>query len=66
MLHGQMLQRQMLHGQMVLGQLSTVKDGATNLKWPLRYSPLEGGGGKAEINAESVQLCWSQYLAWQK
>ena len=65
MLHGQMLQRQMLHGQMVLGQLSTVKDGATNLKWVYGTLPWRGGD-KAEINAESVQLCWSQDLAWQK
>ena len=30
----------MLHEQMVLGHLSKVKDGSTNLKWPL-LSPAE-------------------------
>jgi len=41
----------MLHGQMVLGNLSTVKDGSTNLKCPPRYFPWGGGLGKVEINA---------------
>ena len=57
MMHGQILHGQMLHGQMLLGHLSTVKDGSTNLKWPLRG----GGAGwlvMVEINAISVQLNW--------
>ena len=45
MLHGHMLHGQMLHGQMVLGHLSTVKDGSTNLKWPLVYFPWGWGWG---------------------
>ena len=44
MLHGQMLHRQTLHGRMLLGHLSTVKDGSTNMKWPLRYFPWGMGG----------------------
>ena len=59
MLQGQMLHGKMLHGQMVLGHLSTVKDGSTNLKCPPRYFPWVDGWGKVEINANSVQLCWS-------
>ena len=43
-LHGQVLYGQMLHGELSLGKLSTVKDGSTNLKWPLRYFPWVGGG----------------------
>ena len=58
MLHGQMLHGQMLHGKMVLGHFSTVKDGSTNLKCPPCYFPW-GWVGKVEINANSVQLCWS-------
>ena len=56
--NGQMLHGQTLHGQVVLGHLLTVNDSPTSLKCPPRYFPGGGGGGE-EINANSVQLCWS-------
>ena len=59
MLHGQMLHGQMLNGKMVLGHLSTVEDGSTNLKCPLRYFPGGGGGVKVENNAISAQQSWN-------
>ena len=42
-LHGIMLHGQLLYGQMSLGNLSTVKDGSTNLKLPLLYFSWVGG-----------------------
>ena len=57
MLHGQMLHGQMLHGQMVLGHLSTVKDGSTNLKCPLRCFL---GGEGVGVGGEKLKLLLSQ------
>ena len=54
MLHGQMLHGQMLQGQMVLGLLSTVKDGSTNLKCPLRYFPWVGGENLKLMLTQSI------------
>ena len=57
LLHGQMLHEQWLHGQMLLGYLLTVKDGSTNLKWPLRYFPWGDGGMGGEMSKLMLTQC---------